>query len=125
MQQNLYSLYRDLQNSKSKEEKASKLEKLLFVLRNSLVGREVVVYTKDGYHYGTLINIDDEYVYLSGYYFNKELIDVFEYAINSSMSEAIVPREKVISIAEIPLHIRETSNRLDKKCSKTIDEYHI
>ena len=121
----LYNLFRELHNSKTKEEKENKLEKLLFTLRNSLLGREVVVYTENGYHYGTLIGKDDEGIYLSGYHFNKKLISSMEYSWNSSMSEGMVPKEKVISISEIPLHIAEFPNTIGSKGKNSyIDEYH-
>ena len=122
----LYNLYRDLHNSKTKPGKENKLEKLLFTLRNSLLGRTVVVYTENGYHYGTLIGKDDEGIYLSGYYFNKKLISSMEYAWNSGMSEGMVPKEKVISISEIPLHVRETQDGTGSKGKiSNIDEYHL
>jgi len=125
MTHQLYNLYRDLHNSKTKPEKENKLEKLLFTLKNSLLGRNVVVYTENGYHYGTLIGKDDDGIYLSGYHFNKKLISSAEYSWNSGTGEGMVPKEKVISVSEIPLHIRETQNGTGSQGKNSnIDEYH-
>ena len=69
-----------------------------------LYGEEVVIHTKDGYHYGTLHGYDGRGFMLGDYYFDKKLIDDFDYAQKALFSsDSVIPAENIISISEIPL----------------------
>jgi len=84
--------------------KAGKIDDVV----SGFYGREVVVRTKNGYHYGELLDYDGKMLYLKGYCFSRKPMDTFVYGSESIFSEdAVVPAEGVISIAEIPLIVEE------------------
>ena len=85
------------------------LEKILGALRkNYLVGKEVSVYSEDGYHYGVLQGFDKEFVYLDNYVFNEKKLSIFDYSKRADFEKAMVPREKVKSMSEIPIRVPKT-----------------
>jgi hypothetical protein len=59
------------------------LEGLLSDFRNSfLIGKEIMVYTTDGYHYGVFQGSDEDFIYLTDY--------VFEYSARAGFSRGLV-----------------------------------
>jgi hypothetical protein len=83
------------------------LEKLLEDYRkNFLDGKEIMVYTEDGYHYGVFQGLDEDFIYLANYVFDKQKLSVFEYSSRSGFSKGVIPREKMKAMFEIPLTVR-------------------
>ncbi len=83
------------------------LERLLADFsRSFLVGKEIMVYTADGYHYGVLQGMDNDFIYLANYVFDKHKMSVFEYSYRAGFNRGVVPREKMKSMSEIPLTVR-------------------
>ncbi len=82
------------------------LENILGALRkNYLVGKEVSVYSENGYHYGVLQGFDKEFVYLDNYVFDVKKLSIFDYSKRADIGKAMVPREKVKSMSEIPVRV--------------------
>lgn len=75
-------------------------------LLSKMKGQEVVIITKDGYHYGTLRDYDGKMFYLGQYYFSEKLIDKWAYGSASFFNEGgLVPADKVVSISKMPSHV--------------------
>jgi hypothetical protein len=92
----------------SGKKKTIDLEKILGTLRkNYLLGKEVSVYTEDGYHYGILQGYDEEFVYLNNYVFDEKKLSVFDYSGKADFSKAVVPRDKVKYMSEIPTRVKQ------------------
>ncbi len=98
---------RDSEDSGNRKKKPD-LEKIIQALRGqkSLFGHEVAVYTEDGYHYGVLNRIDEDFIYLNNYVFDEKKLDVFQYGRLACFEQAMIPREKMKAIYEIPLRVR-------------------
>jgi hypothetical protein len=71
-------------------------------------GEEVVIHTKSGYHYGTLLGYDGKGFLLGDYLFDKKLVDTFDFTRRHSFgSDSFVPVEDFIYISHIPLKVEE------------------
>jgi hypothetical protein len=85
------------------------LERMLADFRRSfLIGREIMVCTADGYHYGVFQGVDNDFVYLANYIFDKQKMSVFEYSARAGFNRGVVPREKMRAMSEIPMTVRAT-----------------
>jgi hypothetical protein len=84
------------------------LERLMGDFRRSfLMGKEIMLYTEDGYHYGVLQGLDSDFIYLGNYVFDKQKMSVFEYSSRAGFRRGVVPREKMKAMSEIPLIVRK------------------
>lgn len=103
---------------REEEEEGKEKEKMspteLSDMVSKFYNKDIVIHTKQGYHYGTLRDCDGKMLYLEGYLFDKKLIDSWQYSSDSFFSEpAIVPASDIISIQEIPSHVDNYERFLD------------
>jgi len=72
-------------------------------LLEEMQGSEVVIHTKNGYHYGRMRDYDGKMFYLERYYFNNKLIGKWDYSSASFFSkDGMVPAKDIISVSKIP-----------------------
>lgn len=72
----------------------------------ALKGENVVVHSKDGYHYGRLIDFDGKRFVFGKYYFDKDMMDSFSYNKKAFFrKDSIVPAKGLISIMKMPLSV--------------------
>lgn len=76
---------------------------------SGLYGEEVVIRTKDGFHYGTLKGYDGKSFRLENHHYDNKLMDIFDYFSRASLygENTVVPAKDSISVSAIPLHIEK------------------
>ncbi|GAG18160.1 unnamed protein product, partial [marine sediment metagenome] len=82
-------------------------------LLDKMQGSEVVIHTKNGYHYGKLCDYDGKTFYLERYYFNDKLIGKWDYYSASFFNKgSMVPAKDIISISEMPSQVDDPEQDL-------------
>ncbi len=82
-------------------------------LLSRMYGEEVVIHNKDGYHYGRLRSYDGKMFYLEQYYFNKKLIDRWNYSSASFFNkDGMLPADNIISISKMPSYVEDPEQDL-------------
>ena len=78
-------------------------------LLNRLYGEDVVIRTRDGYHFGRLQGYDGKGFLLGNYLFGRKPMDIFDYSSEFFLGsdETIIPAEGIISISKIPIMTEE------------------
>ena len=79
-------------------------------LLNRLYGEDIVIRTKDGYHFGRLQGYDGKGFLLGNYLFGRKPMDIFDYSSEFFLGEDTIipiPAEGIISISKIPIMTEE------------------
>lgn len=77
-------------------------------LVSNLYGEEVVIRTRDGYHFGRLQGYDGKSFMLSNYLFSNKPKDIFDYSTEFFHGDdTVIPAEGIISISKIPIMTKE------------------
>lgn len=79
-------------------------------LMSRLFGKDVVIHTSEGYHYGRLEAYNGKEFMLGRYHFDRNRLTAFEYAFSSvSGEDSVIPANDVISVSKVPAVVREMS----------------
>jgi small nuclear ribonucleoprotein (snRNP)-like protein len=77
-------------------------------LLSRLYGEEIVIHTKDGYHFGRLQGYDGKSFMLGDYLFNDRPMEMMDYETEFFHGgDTIIPTKDIISISKIPDMVEE------------------
>jgi len=89
---------------KKAKEKIAKILGMEDEAFSGLYGQEVMIKTKNGYHYGILKGLDEKGFRLENYLFNERKMDLMGYytSFSPGFDDTVIPAEGIVSISRIP-----------------------
>ncbi|MBN1156048.1 hypothetical protein JXA85_00385 [Candidatus Woesearchaeota archaeon] len=83
---------------------------------NKLIGKDVVIRKKNGFHYGKLEDFDGKYIYLDRYLHSKKLMDGFDYRFESPSGSRDYTRVQIgniLKMQKIPSDVEDPNELMD------------